>query len=258
MRFIPGFLTIAATAVAVASPAAAALPLEGAISVDWYTVQPGPVKANRDFQNTCCGELRPDMVLGTLGPNGRPMYNAASAGPVIKGVSGTGELQWWTPGTTAGGDVVTSTGSEIVFLPFSDTTLFPTNGAGGSNGGNAGFQTAHFYFGIGNFSSDNLLISFNFEADDDLFLFADSKYVGGLGGVHPITASGPFSFVAAPGTTRVDIFFADRHTTESALKMRATFEVLPGGVIPEPATWALLITGFGLVGMVARRRPLAA
>jgi len=28
----------------------------------------------------------------------------------------------------------------------------------------------------------------------------------------------------------------------------------PGGVIPEPATWAMLITGFGLVGFAARRR----
>jgi PEP-CTERM motif len=31
-----------------------------------------------------------------------------------------------------------------------------------------------------------------------------------------------------------------------------------GGVIPEPATWAMLITGFGLVGVAARRRRLAA
>ncbi len=32
----------------------------------------------------------------------------------------------------------------------------------------------------------------------------------------------------------------------------------PGGVIPEPATWAMLITGFGLMGGMARRRRLAA
>lgn len=31
----------------------------------------------------------------------------------------------------------------------------------------------------------------------------------------------------------------------------------PGGVIPEPATWAMLITGFGLVGAAMRRRTAA-
>ena len=30
-----------------------------------------------------------------------------------------------------------------------------------------------------------------------------------------------------------------------------------GGVVPEPATWAMLITGFGLVGFAARRRTAA-
>ena len=29
---------------------------------------------------------------------------------------------------------------------------------------------------------------------------------------------------------------------------------ITGGVIPEPATWAMLIAGFGLVGAAARRR----
>lgn len=31
----------------------------------------------------------------------------------------------------------------------------------------------------------------------------------------------------------------------------------PGGVIPEPGTWAMLIAGFGMVGFMARRRRVA-
>ena len=30
-----------------------------------------------------------------------------------------------------------------------------------------------------------------------------------------------------------------------------------GGAIPEPATWAMLLTGFGLVGATMRRRAAA-
>jgi uncharacterized membrane protein len=38
----------------------------------------------------------------------------------------------------------------------------------------------------------------------------------------------------------------------------ARVEPPPGGVVPEPATWAMLITGFGLVGGMLRRRPTLA
>jgi hypothetical protein len=35
------------------------------------------------------------------------------------------------------------------------------------------------------------------------------------------------------------------------------FTASSGAVVPEPASWALLIAGFGLVGAAARRRRVA-
>ena len=40
--------------------------------------------------------------------------------------------------------------------------------------------------------------------------------------------------------------------------LKFVFVNVGGGVVPEPATWAMLIAGFGLVGFAARRRKAAA
>ncbi len=52
-----------------------------------------------------------------------------------------------------------------------------------------------------------------------------------------------FSSVTFTGTARSDGVDFDRLLYKSS-----------GGMVPEPATWAMLITGFGLVGFAARRR----
>ncbi len=40
--------------------------------------------------------------------------------------------------------------------------------------------------------------------------------------------------------------------------LKFVFTNVGGGVVPEPATWAMLIAGFGLVGLAARRRKVVA
>ncbi len=62
------------------------------------------------------------------------------------------------------------------------------------------------------------------------------------------TSSGHFSFTVAPG----DSFGVYVNSTDGILG-RGSIAL----AVPEPASWALLITGFGLVGMAARRRRTA-
>lgn len=66
-------------------------------------------------------------------------------------------------------------------------------------------------------------------------------------------------FEQAPGGGGYE---SDNHTVGRYLRKSGTFFETPGsttptGDVPEPASWALLITGFGLVGTVARRRRIA-
>ena len=62
----------------------------------------------------------------------------------------------------------------------------------------------------------------------------------------PSTQSGTFSFAVNAG----DTYGFYIRSTDGALGRG----VLTIGAVPEPASWAMLIAGFGLVGAVARRR----
>lgn len=241
----PMHFGLAALAAIVAVPAAAApLPITGTMIANYFTVTAGGAG---DFQTYCCGDVRSDLVQSTLGPNGLPVYNTASVGPqTMTGYdSVTKELQWWTPGVTNGGDTVAATGSVLVGFPYSNGALFPANGAGSDN--SSGFQTVHFASSLNLGATYD--VTFSVAADDDAFLFIGGQLFTGVGGVHAKTSAPTVTKRFGPGSYAFDLFFADRHTTDSSLDISGT--IAP---VPEPATWGMMVVGFGLVGVTARRR----
>lgn len=68
--------------------------------------------------------------------------------------------------------------------------------------------------------------------------------------IAPHTSSGQFYFSTAVASTyAISIFDGSNSYQTFTGEARA-----PGGGVPEPATWALLILGFGATGALARRR----
>jgi hypothetical protein len=91
----------------------------------------------------------------------------------------------------------------------------------------------------------------------------------GAGGAKIFTLSGSTLINANFGNQNLDAtnrrvtFFAGGDQVITGLKFTSTgvaFEIddiAVAGVIPEPASWALMIAGFGLVGAAMRRQRLA-
>ena len=145
-----------------------------------------------------------------------------------------------------------------------DFTLTGTNANGGNVSGSGTFTTtdmatdgAYTITAIsGMFNSvaiDSLLAPGSYELNDNL-LFASTPYLDVLG----------VSFTLANNaSTEVNIYYSSLNSayqyfrTPNGSGTLTSFTVTPSGTagaVPEPATWAMMVGGFGIVGFGMRRR----
>ena len=149
----------------------------------------------------------------------------------------------------------TSPGSGI--YEYSSSAFFPIDGLLLGDEGNA--HNYHFTYNIAaqfGYKPGNGQ-TFSFTGDDDVWVFFDKKLGIDLGGVHGATSASvdlDTLLIGTPeGNYDFDFFFAERHLTESNLKI-STSLVLERIDVPAPGSLALVGAGLALAGLVKRRR----
>ncbi len=103
-------------------------------------------------------------------------------------------------------------------------------------------------------TADALNIYFNFDGTDGGYLgFQQSFYSGEH---YWCNASQGQGFDCLLGKTVVPGSFSDPHTQNVSATGNQILASVAGtvGAVPEPASWAMLLFGFGLVGVTVRRR----
>jgi fibro-slime domain-containing protein len=202
-----------------------------------------------------------NYVLPSLGPDGLPVFNPAFTytglvlAPNSAYLNSKNELLYWTPGAGPAGTTIRADGSGTISLSSTPVTMFPP----GQTGDGTFEETAILkgFFTVAPATTDTVF--FTVGADDTAFVYVNGDLVESLGGVHADTPAPSDTVTYGPGTYEVEIFYADRATSNAELSFTddGNFTISPGGnstVTPEPSTLLLLGTGFvGIAGVVRRR-----
>jgi fibro-slime domain-containing protein len=223
----------------------------------------GSVSGHRDFE-TEIGGLRTGAVQSTL-VGGLPAFSGLHT--TGSGFSTAANFDQWfrdTPGinqSQAFSLTLNESAPGSGTFGYSSGSFFPINGQMLGNQGNP--QNYHFTLHLEGQTSFKAGDSFTFTGDDDLWVFIDGKLVLDLGGVHPaanatVTSAQLVALGLAPGAVYdLDIFFAERHLTESNFNITTTLRLAPPSEVPEPGSIALLAAAIGAAGVLRRRRQRA-
>ena len=239
------FAGLAAAAVLMTGPAAHAGDVSATLSATYFQVLDG---SDLDFNHD--GSM-PNVADGSvLGAHGMP--EATSPFGVNDVFGADHEITWWDPALNSN---VTKTGTGTITLPYSNSAMYPQNSTGSyGDGDGTAFETAIF---TGIFSlTSAAAVEFQLGSDDDSFIYVDGKLFGQNPGIHAISDVDFTSPVLSAGPHTLEVFFSDRQNvgSEFDLNLLSDDVVITAPGVPEPASWALMIAGFGLAGAALRRR----
>lgn len=204
---------------------------------------------NADFEASI-GGLVTGIVNPTLGLDGKPVYahGNTSYGSVQNAAS---FYQWYHNTLNTRNYAITLTEISPGIYSYQNSSFFPIDG---ELLGNYGAHNYHFTYEIHTDFTYKPGQIFNFTGDDDVWVFINKKLVIDLGGIHgasSATVNLDTLGLTDGQTYDFDFFFAERHTSESNLKIQTSIELNPN---PVPIPAAVWLFGSGLLGLTGLRK----
>ncbi len=129
------------------------------------------------------------------------------------------------------------------------------NGTGDASGNDGDVITFETTFNLTHYDSTNATLSGQALFDNSGIVSLNGTQIASISGFGTLTPFGTNANLFVAGINHLDFTLINSGGPEAFQVAGLTVTAAPlSGTVPEPASWALMVAGFGLVGAAARRR----